>query len=140
ELWDGSQRLLLAIHHLVVDGVSWRVLLEDLAQAYGQLGSGLPVQLAAKSQSYASWGARLRAHAGTLGGELDYWLARSGSELPCDGAGDGIDRVGEGEEVSLVLDKRVTEELLRQAPQAYRTQVNDLLLAALSRALWQWSG
>ena len=42
--------------------------------------------------------------------------------------------------MSLVLDKRVTDQLLREAPQAYRTQVNDLLLAALSRALWRWSG
>ena len=140
-LTDGSQRLLVAIHHLVVDGVSWRVLLEDLALAYGQLGSGSPVQLPAKSQSYASWGARLVAHAEQLGGELDYWLERRGSgKFPCDHDRGGIDRVGDAEEVSLVLDKRVTDELLRETPKAYRTQVNDLLLAALSRALWRWSG
>ena len=110
DLSDGSQRLLVVIHHLVVDGVSWRVLLEDLALAYEQLGSGGEVHLPAKSQSYASWGARLRAHAEQLGGELDYWLARSSSgDLPCDRAHDGIDRVADAEEVSLVLDKRVTD-------------------------------
>ena len=141
DLTDGSQRLLVVIHHLVVDGVSWRVLLEDLTLAYGQLGSQAQLQLPAKSQSYASWGARLLAHAEQFGGELDYWLARSGSgDLPCDRAHDGIDRVADGEEVSLVLDKSVTDELLREAPKAYRTQVNDLLLAALSCALWRWSG
>ena len=56
-------RLFLVIHHLVVDGVSWRVLLGDLEQAYGQLSSGKPIQLAPKSSSYQQWGQALAAYA-----------------------------------------------------------------------------
>ena len=60
DLADGSQRLLIAIHHLVVDGVSWRILLEDMASAYDQLKrGGSAVTLPPKSHSYASWGERL---------------------------------------------------------------------------------
>ncbi|MPZ39502.1 MAG: amino acid adenylation domain-containing protein [Rhizobiales bacterium] len=141
DLSDGSQRLLLVIHHLVVDGVSWRVLLEDLAQAYAQLSAGEAVRLPPKSESYASWGARLRAQAGLFADELDYWLERGATgDLRCDRLHDDIDRVAVAEEVSLVLDRDVTDRLLRAAPSAYRTQVNDLLLAALSRALARWSG
>ena len=69
--------LLIAIHHLVVDGVSWRVLLEDLASAYGQLKQGVgTVALPPKSESYASWGERLHAYATAteLADELSFWL------------------------------------------------------------------
>ncbi|MPZ39504.1 MAG: amino acid adenylation domain-containing protein [Rhizobiales bacterium] len=141
DLSDGSQRLLLVIHHLVVDGVSWRVLLEDLAQAYAQRGAGQVVRLPPKGESYAAWGTRLYAQAGQFAGEIDYWLERGATgELRCDRPRAGTDRVAGAEEVSLVLDRDVTDRLLRAAPSAYRTQVNDLLLAALSRALWRWSG
>ncbi|WP_315833220.1 non-ribosomal peptide synthetase [Bradyrhizobium prioriisuperbiae] len=143
DLIDGSQRLLVAIHHLVVDGVSWRVLLEDVAAAYGQLVSGATVTLPPKSQPYASWGARLQVYAGTdeLAAQLPYWQARrSETRLPCDDDHGGIDRVADTEEVSLVVDAALTSRLLKDAPSAYRTQVNDLLLAALARSLRQWSG
>ena len=79
DLADGSQRLLIAIHHLVVDGVSWRVLLEDLAAAYGQ-SARTTVALPPKSESYASWGARLDAYAARRAcGGIAFWLERRGS-------------------------------------------------------------
>ncbi|MDQ8732839.1 non-ribosomal peptide synthetase, partial [Bradyrhizobium sp. LHD-71] len=141
---DGSQRLLIVIHHLVVDGVSWRVLLEDVAAAYGQLPQdATSVALAAKSHAYASWGARLQAHAASseLATELPYWQARTdGAEFPCDNDHGGVDYLADGDEVVLALDAVFTERLLREAPAAYRTQVNDLLLSSLARALWHWSG
>ncbi|MBR1230344.1 amino acid adenylation domain-containing protein [Bradyrhizobium sp. AUGA SZCCT0176] len=144
DLADGSQRLLIAIHHLVVDGVSWRVLLEDLAAAYGQLKQGAAtVSLPPKSETYASWGERLHAYAATpeLADELSFWLARgAGADLPCDNDHGDLDLVGDGEEVPLVLDTELTSRLLQQAPSAYRTQVNDLLLASLVRAVSRWSG
>ena len=142
DLTDGGQRLLLAIHHLVVDGVSWRILLEDLAFAYDQLERGSPVTLPPKTDSYASWSERLHAHAVTaeIAAELPHWLdCNAGGSLPCDDNHGGVDRVGDGDEVSLVFDVEVTSRLLEQAPVAYRTQVNDLLLAALVRAVSRWS-
>ena len=77
---DGSQRLLIVIHHLVVDGVSWRVLLEDVAAAYSQLTQSDTVALPPKSHAYSLWGARLDAYAASseLAAELPYWVERSG--------------------------------------------------------------
>ncbi|MCP3401820.1 non-ribosomal peptide synthetase [Bradyrhizobium sp. CCGB20] len=142
DLADGGQRLLLAIHHLVVDGVSWRILLEDLAAAYDQLQRGNAISLPPKSDSYASWSERLHAYAATaeIAAELPHWRdCGAGAPLPCDDDHDGVDRVGDGGEVSLVFDTDLTSRLLEQAPAAYRTQVNDLLLAALVRAVSRWS-
>ena len=75
ERWDGTQRLLLAIHHLVVDGVSWRILLEDLQAAYGQAVAGEPIALPETSSSFGAWGRALQAHAASpeLLAELPYW-------------------------------------------------------------------
>ncbi|AMA57433.1 non-ribosomal peptide synthetase [Bradyrhizobium sp. CCGE-LA001] len=142
DLADGSQRLLLVIHHLTVDGVSWRILLEDLASAYDQLQLGSSVALPPKSDSYASWSERLHAYAASaeLAAELPYWLdCDAGVCLPCDDDHGDVDRVGDGGEVSLVFDADLTSQLLEQAPAAYRTQVNDLLLAGLVRAVSRWS-
>ncbi|SFJ92860.1 non-ribosomal peptide synthetase [Bradyrhizobium sp. cf659] len=142
DLADGSQRLLLVIHHLVVDGVSWRILLEDLASAYDQLQRGSPVTLPPKSDSYGSWSERLHAYAATaeIAAELPRWRdCGAGARLPCDDDHGGVDRVDDGGEVSLVFDADLTSRLLEQAPSAYRTQVNDLLLAGLVRAVSRWS-
>lgn len=142
DLTDGGQRLLLAIHHLVVDGVSWRILLEDLAFAYDQLERGSPVALPPKTDSYASWAERLHGYAAIaeIAAELPHWLdCDAGASLPCDDDHDSVDCVGDGGEVSLVFDAEVTSRLLEQAPAAYRTQVNDLLLAALVRTISRWS-
>ncbi|MBR1233998.1 non-ribosomal peptide synthase/polyketide synthase, partial [Bradyrhizobium sp. AUGA SZCCT0182] len=144
DLADGSQRLLISVHHLVIDGVSWRVLLEDVASVYGQMAQGAAsVALTPKSQSYSSWAARLKAHAGSveLAAELPYWIERKpNADLPCDNDHGDVDRVAEGEEISLTFDAGLTTRLLKEAPSAYRTQVNDLLLAALARAVSCWSG
>ena len=59
ELGEGEQRLLLVIHHLAVDGVSWRILLEDLQRGYEQLERGGPVAFGAKTSSYQQWAAQL---------------------------------------------------------------------------------
>ena len=63
EMGAAGQRLLLVVHHLAVDGVSWRLLLEDLQTAYDQARQAQPVRLPAKSSAYQAWAARLRLHA-----------------------------------------------------------------------------
>ena len=139
---DGSQRLLLAIHHLVVDGVSWRILLEDLQSAYTQLAAGQVVNLPPKTSSTQAWAQRLQAHAADLQGELAYWsseLAGASAELPCDNPQGSLQSV-HGIEVQTHLDTVTTRQLLQQAPAAYRTQVNDLLLTALARVIARWTG
>ncbi|ERV98022.1 non-ribosomal peptide synthase/polyketide synthase [Pseudomonas aeruginosa] len=141
---DGSQRLLLVIHHLVVDGVSWRILFEDLQTAYRQLLAGQAVELPAKTSAFRDWAERLQAFAGDggLDGELAYWqgqLQGASSDLPClDPLGDQSNR--HARSVSCGLDAEATRQLLQEAPAAYRTQVNDLLLTALARVICRWTG
>ena len=140
----GQQRLLIAIHHLVVDGVSWRVLLEDLQNVYRQLGDGQAVSLPAKTSAVRDWAARLQAYASSesLREELSLWqqqLAGPPVALPVDRAHGSL-RNRDAETVSVRLDAERTRQLLQQAPSAYRTQVNDLLLTALARVLCRWSG
>ncbi|MEX3777264.1 non-ribosomal peptide synthase/polyketide synthase [Pseudomonas sp. MYb118] len=137
DLHDGSQRLLLVIHHLVVDGVSWRVLLEDLQQCYRQ-GAALP----AKTSAYQHWVARLQAHLPVFQHSLAHWqtqLRDASGELPCDHANGALENRFE-QKVEIRLDAAHTRKLLQDAPAAYRTQVNDLLLTALARVVCCWTG
>ncbi len=141
---EGQQRLLIAIHHLVVDGVSWRVLLEDLQNVYRQLSDGESVSLPAKTSALRDWAARLQAYAGSesLREELSVWqdqLAGPETVLPV-ARPQGSLRNRDADTVSVRLDAEHTRQLLQQAPSAYRTQVNDLLLTALARVLCRWSG
>ena len=76
---DGSQRLLIAIHHLVVDGVSWRILLEDLETAYRQAQAKQVMTLPKKTHSWKQWSDGLVAYAQTAAVEAErsYWLKLS---------------------------------------------------------------
>ncbi|MHC8366018.1 non-ribosomal peptide synthetase [Pseudomonas sp. ZT5P21] len=141
---EGRQRLFFAIHHLVVDGVSWRVLLEDLQTVYRQLAAEQSVKLPAKTSAFKDWAARLQAYAGSesLREELSWWqsqLAGPSAGLPCERPQGGRQN-RHAQTVSVRLDAEYTRQLLQQAPSAYRTQVNDLLLTALARVLCRWSG
>ncbi|MGW1200500.1 condensation domain-containing protein, partial [Streptomyces sp. NPDC002536] len=137
----GAPRLFLAVHHIVMDGVSWRVVLEDLATAYGQLAEGRPVDLGAKTSSYQLWAERLSGHvrSGGLDDELAYWQGVDGTrEIPVDGTEPNT--YGGTETVSVQLGREETEALLHQVPAVFRTQINDVLLAALGRVLGDWAG
>ncbi|SDU98318.1 non-ribosomal peptide synthetase [Pseudomonas mucidolens] len=143
ELPEGQQRLLLVIHHTVVDGVSWRVLLEDLQSAYTQATRGEPVKLSDKGASLQTWAERLQGHAQSdvLKAELRYWqdcLQGCALDLPRDNPDGGLS-LSQAHVVSTRLDRGLTHKLLKVAPAAYRTQVNDLLLTALARVLCRWS-
>ncbi|MGY8527505.1 amino acid adenylation domain-containing protein, partial [Paracidovorax citrulli] len=134
-------QLLLVAHHLVVDGVSWRVLIEDLLTAYRLRLSGKAPSLPARTSSYQQWSQALRAAAARHTDELPYWLALEdiGGTLPCDDADGGL-TVADRDSVTLTLPAELTQALLQRAPAAYRTRVNDLLLTALARALSGWTG
>ncbi|WP_410667634.1 non-ribosomal peptide synthase/polyketide synthase [Amycolatopsis sp. cmx-4-68] len=136
----GNPRLFLAAHHLVVDAVSWGILLEDLERAYRQIQAGEKADLGAKTTSFRDWAHRLRefVEGGGLDGEREHWLR----ELP--GCTVPLDRTGEPpaapELVTVAVDERDTNALLHRAPGAYRTRINDVLLTALARALTRWTG
>ncbi len=136
-----GERLLLTAHHLIVDGVSWRVLLEDLATAYRQLAAGAVPELPAKTTSWKHWAERLAGHARSpeLATELPYWLALATPVTPL--PVDFEESAGNARaSVSVELGAAQTRALLNEAPEVYRTQVNDLLLAALVRAFAAWTG
>ncbi|HWG97931.1 MAG TPA: amino acid adenylation domain-containing protein, partial [Pilimelia sp.] len=135
-------RLFLAVHHLVVDGVSWRILLGDLEAAYAQAVAGRPVELAPTGTPFGQWAHRLAAHvaAGGLDDALPYWAAvdPAAGALPVDGDGDAT--VAGTRTLAVRLGAADTDALLHRVPEAYRTRVNDVLLSALGRALAQWTG
>ncbi|MGY9063719.1 non-ribosomal peptide synthase/polyketide synthase [Streptomyces sp. CAS3] len=140
---DGTRpaRLLLVAHHLVVDGVSWRVLLEDLETAYRQALTAEPVRLPARTTSAHAWVRRLREHADSFAARLDHWerAARHCADpLPVDGTGGNT--MADVREVTVRLDRDRTDALLRRVPGVYRTRVDDVLLTALGRVLADWTG
>jgi len=138
------ERLLLVIHHLVVDAVSWRILLEDLQTALQQLPQGAAVRLPAKTTSYKEWSERLGRYADSNGvvSELEYWISQPWTEvrrLPVDDPS-GMNSEGSTRTLDISLDQAETEALLLRAGEAYRTRVDELLLAALARALTRQLG
>jgi amino acid adenylation domain-containing protein/non-ribosomal peptide synthase protein (TIGR01720 family) len=143
----GSQQnsyLLVVIHHLVVDGVSWRILLEDLQTLYQQFSRGDKPSLPAKTTSFKTWAERLAKYAlsDALRDELSHWLElgkHSAARLPLDEAG-GANTVAEARTFSFSLDADETRALLQEVPVRYRTQINEVLLTALVRAFAQWTG
>jgi non-ribosomal peptide synthase protein (TIGR01720 family) len=137
-------RLLWIVHHLAVDGVSWRILLEDLITAYHQARDSKPIALPAKTTSFKQWAERLAEHARSSGvrEELDYWLAeerRRIERLPVDFPG-GVNTRVSAQSVPVSLDERETRALLQDVSAAYRTQINDVLLTALAQTLARWTG
>jgi amino acid adenylation domain-containing protein/non-ribosomal peptide synthase protein (TIGR01720 family) len=139
---SGEGRLLLTIHHLAVDGVSWRVLLEDLQHAYSRLASGQRVTLAEKTASLQRWSQSLHtlAQSPELAAQLPHWQALHAADACLPGDTSIQSRVGDGETIGLTLNADETRRLLSEAPAAYRTRIDDLLLAALAQALHQWTG
>ncbi len=137
-------RLLLVIHHLVVDGVSWRILLEDLVRGYRQLEAGEEPRFPAKTTSFRKWAERLAGHAHSveLAAERGYWravTAGGGSALPVDLPG-GTNTRASARTLAVSLDEEETRALLQEVPAAYRTQINDVLLTALAAAFSAWTG
>jgi non-ribosomal peptide synthase protein (TIGR01720 family) len=136
--------LLVIIHHLVVDGVSWRILLEDLQQVYEQLREGGEVRLPAKSNSVQEWSERLQEYGGSreVAGEADYWLemgAARVAKIPRDHKrGANVEESAGIESGS--LSEAETQGLLREVPGRYQTQITEVLVMGLVEAMWKWSG
>ncbi|MCP3804373.1 non-ribosomal peptide synthase/polyketide synthase [Allokutzneria sp. A3M-2-11 16] len=138
---EPAPRLFIAAHHLVIDGVSWRILLEDLETAYAQAAEGKTVDLGVKSTSFRGWAKLLaeHVHSGQLDDALPHWSALPEAEpIPVDH--NGGNTVGTARGVSVSLTEDETNALLHNVPGVYRTQVNDVLLSALGRAVADWTG
>jgi amino acid adenylation domain-containing protein/non-ribosomal peptide synthase protein (TIGR01720 family)/FkbM family methyltransferase len=143
---EEAARLLIIIHHLAVDGVSWRILLEDLEAAYSQSAAGEQVSHPAKTTSYKEWAERLQEYAqsAAVKEQQAYWegveaRARQVKRLPVDMAG-GVNEASAAGTVEVSLSGEETEALLTRVPEVYRTEINDVLLTALVEAMGQWTG
>jgi amino acid adenylation domain-containing protein/non-ribosomal peptide synthase protein (TIGR01720 family) len=139
-----AQRLLWIIHHLAVDGVSWRILIKDFQTAYQQINQDEAIKLLPKTTSYRQWSSSLQKYAqsSVLLSELDFWLAmqrESVAPMPRDFSdGNNIEETTSTLSVSLSVEE--TQSLLQQVPAAYQTQINDILLTALILTFKQWTG
>ncbi|WP_243762466.1 non-ribosomal peptide synthetase [Streptomyces sp. Tu 3180] len=139
---DLPAQLLFTVHHLVVDGVSWRILLADLETAHRCAAAGRPVDLPPATTAYGHWAARLQAHtrSGALDGDLAHWERTAAAPAGLPAGRPGPNTHGTAATVTVELEPETTEALLRRVPEVYRTQVNDVLLSALGRTLARWCG
>jgi non-ribosomal peptide synthase protein (TIGR01720 family) len=139
-------RLLFIIHHLAVDGVSWRILLEDLQTAYQQLGHAESIAFLPKTTSFKEWAGHMTdyAQSNQLQEELDYWLDSYRAHvapLPVDKPTDNkANTVASAAQVSVSLSSEQTRALLQEVPSAYNTQIQEVLLTALVQTFTQWIG
>nr|UBH04475.1 NosC [Desmonostoc muscorum CCALA 125] len=139
---DKRARLLIVIHHLVVDGVSWRILLEDLHTAYLQLAQSKAITFPAKTTSFKDWSNKLTEYAQseTLKSEVAYWLNESRAAVPSIPVDyKGANTVEAASTVTVSLNEAQTRALLQDVPKAYNTQINDVLLTALALVLSRWT-
>jgi len=141
-----SGKMLIVIHHLAVDGISWRIILEDFVTIYQQLENQKPLQLPPKTSSFKTWAEELQNYAKTpeFYAQFKYWLNRefpSICPLPLDRQGEAQSNiVAHAKTVSFTLTEEQTRLLLQEVPQAYNTQINDILLTALVQAFGHWTG
>ncbi|WP_282794117.1 non-ribosomal peptide synthetase [Streptomyces sp. CC224B] len=139
----GADRLLIVLHHLVVDGVSWRILLPDLAAAWQRVRDGQPAELAEVGTSFRRWAHALvdAAAAPERVAELPVWHEILREDEPVLGSREldpARDVAATVDTVRVQVPVDVTEAVLTTVPSVFRGGVNDGLLAALALALARW--
>ncbi|MFJ9845605.1 amino acid adenylation domain-containing protein [Kitasatospora sp. NPDC101155] len=141
---EGPDQLVLVVHHLAVDTVSWDILLQHLGLVYGQLEAGRQPSLPAKTTSFQAWAGALAAHARSeeFAPAAEHWRALGtvhAGELP---RGDGADgnTAADARTVSGTLDAAATEALVRRSAAVHRTDIKSVLMTVLARTLADWTG
>lgn len=136
----GEQRLGIAAHHLVIDGVSWRILLDDLSAFFASAAQGEARVKPAGSSGFGDWTQSL-AETTIFDGEFDHWSQicdADATPIPTDHP-NGSNLAADTQVVELLVDASTTQRLLMDAPAAYAVKVDDMLLSALCGAahdLW----
>ncbi|MER3125338.1 amino acid adenylation domain-containing protein [Bacillus pumilus] len=141
---DQGDHLLLAVHHLVIDGVSWRIFLEDFMALYEQAKRGEVLTLPEKTHSFQEYAQKLTEYAMSdeLLSERAYWkkvLAHSVAPLQKDHVTDD-QRMLHTETIRFTLTEEETRSLLTDVHEAYQTEINDILLTALGLSMKEWTG
>ncbi|WP_338707082.1 amino acid adenylation domain-containing protein [Paenibacillus amylolyticus] len=141
---EDGDHLLLAVHHAVVDGVSWRILMEDFALGYEQTGKSEEIRFPSKTDAYRTWSEQLAAYAQSpeMAKERAYWQAVDQMEVPAvpkDMEAD-VTTQQDSESLFVRLAREETELLLKRVHRAFNTEMNDILVTALGIALRKWTG
>ncbi|OAB38376.1 non-ribosomal peptide synthetase [Paenibacillus glacialis] len=141
---DIGDYLLIIIHHLVIDGVSWRFILEDFTMIYKQLVEQKAIKLPAKTNSFSDWSKSLAKYSVSkaLLNETKYWSQVEQTytvELPVDHSIE-CNKAYDHAIVKMTLDTDSTQKLLTDVHHAYSTEINDILLATLNLTLQEWVG
>src|SRR5215204_899529 len=139
---ETKNRLLIVIHHLAVDGISWRVLLEDLEILLTEIKNGKSGGPGNKSSSYRQWFEALKqfGESNTLLSQKRYWEKTTGIYRPVttDTNYNGRVRVKDIGHQLVTVESSNTQVLLHEVPRVYHTEINDLLLSALAKTLCNW--
>ncbi|WP_449479670.1 amino acid adenylation domain-containing protein [Streptomyces atroolivaceus] len=133
-----ARQLVLVVHHVVVDGVSWRILMEDLATAWRQVASGVPVELPAVGTSFRRWTQALQG--------ADFEPDRAAFLRPLPAVDRPLGRRAPAERDTVARERvrtvsvapDLTAALLGEIPARFHAGVNDVLLTALAVALARW--
>ena len=142
-LWVASTgQLALIVHHLAVDAVSWRVLLEDLNIAWAQHHSGQPVVLPAAGTSFARWASLLAEHAraAAVVEQADAWREVAAVPAALPAVQPAVDTYASAGQLSVELDVETTRMLLGEVPAAFHAGIHDILLIAFGLAWAEFLG
>ena len=142
-LWVAdSDQLVLVVHHLAVDAVSWWILLEDLNIAWAQHREGHAVALPATGTSYARWAELLAEHAGRpqVVHEADAWKQVAAATVALPAVNPAMDTYATAGQLSMVLDAETTRLLLSEVPTAFHAGIHDILLIAFGLAVAEFLG
>jgi amino acid adenylation domain-containing protein/non-ribosomal peptide synthase protein (TIGR01720 family) len=135
-------RLLLAVHHFAVDGVSWRILLADLATAWDAVAAGREPVLAPVATSLRGWAARVASQEGVARhrAELPVWqgVLRDAAPLVAGELDADRDVTGAEGRLSVTLPAEDTTALVGQVPAVFRRGIQDVLLTAFGLAVGRW--
>jgi amino acid adenylation domain-containing protein/non-ribosomal peptide synthase protein (TIGR01720 family) len=138
---EEADHLMVCIHHLAVDGISWRIIMEDLEIGFKQYLAGSEIKFSEKTASYKAWGSALKEYSKSdlLKRDIKYW--KQVAETIKEGM---IEKSDTGEEgwgyISVNLEKEETDKLLYQSGKAFGTEINDLLLSGLGLAVFNLTG
>lgn len=140
--FEDANRLFIVVHHMAIDGISWRVLIENIESALLALKNGEAINFGPKGTSYRQWVDLLGKYAIShrAMAQRPYWESISGHyrALPVD-AEVPVSFFSDIESIEASLNTRLTQSLLSEVNQVYHTEINDLLLAALTRTISRWS-
>ena len=142
-LWSGpTGQLLVVAHHLSVDGVSWRILLEDFNLAWAQLHGGQQIELPAPRTSFARWSSVLAEHAyrPEVVEKAEVWRRIAAVPAPLPAVQPAVDTYAHAGSLTVELDPETTRMLLADVPAAFYAGINDILLIAFGLALAEFLG